>query len=112
MGIEVALGFFYSQADERRLFVALDDNPAVRRVDGVGVNLMLTLDLRRLTEARLRDLLALLWRYRIPLAPLYRLADKPRFAWLHDRQGYWYASLFDPTKRTRSRKWVTLNRKQ
>ncbi len=105
MDVEIALGCFYSQGDERRLFQGLNEIKAIRSVKGVGVNLIISLEMRLLSKDALRELMALLWRYGIPLAPFYFLAERKKFAWLNDERGYWYKSLFDISVRTRSRKY-------
>ncbi len=46
----------------------------------------------------MRELLALLWRYGIPLTPLRAFAEKKRFHWLNDSQGYWHSAMFKEAK--------------
>lgn len=103
MDIEIALGCFYSQGDERRFFQGLKEIKAIKNIEGVGVNLIIGIEMRLLTKDALKELIALLWRYGIPLSPLYLLAERKKFAWLNDERGYWYKSLFDVTTRVRSR---------
>jgi hypothetical protein len=103
MDVEIALGSFYTQKDEDRFFQALKENKAIKKMEGAGVNLIVSLEMKKLSNDELKDFLALLYRYQIPLAPLYFLADRKRFSWLNDSKKYWFDSLFDETKRTRSR---------
>lgn len=94
MKIIIDLTTFYSMGDERRFFQGLSENPSVSKVRGIGRQLEMTLTLNRLNKDGLRDLIALLWRYGIPLAALSGIAEKPRFAWLNDERCYWYKSMF------------------
>ncbi|WP_325539280.1 hypothetical protein [Ramlibacter sp.] len=93
--MKVALTSFYSRGDERRLFSGFEEIPAIRSVHGVGRELLLEIDLSLLGKEALRELVALLWRYGIPLAPLRVLSSKKKFSWLNDHQGYWYGTMFD-----------------
>src|SRR5271166_2791525 len=93
----VRLSLFYSQADEDRFFEALAKFPAVRSVRGVGLDLIIDLDPRKLGRESLLDLNALLHRYGIGLRPLGELAERRRFAWLRTRTKYWYRSMFRGT---------------
>lgn len=111
MEIEIALGMFYSQGDERRFFQGLEDNPAIKTVEGAGVNLILSIDPRVLSKERLQDIFSLLWRYQIPLAPFHVLTEKKRFSWLDDKKAYWYKSLTDTKTRTRPRIYTNELRK-
>lgn len=103
MDVEIALGRFFSQKDEGRFFQALKENKAITNMEGAGVNLIVSLEMKKLSNGELKDFLAVLYRYQTPLAPLYFLADRKRFSWLNDSRKYWFDSLFDETKRTRSR---------
>ncbi len=94
MILQVTLTLFYSRGDERRLFQGFQEIPAIRNVQGVGRDLLLDIEIASLNKEALRELLALLWRYDISLAPLRALADKRKFDWLNDSQGYWHNSMF------------------
>jgi hypothetical protein len=94
MIVEIALGRFYSSGDERRLFQGFEEIAAIQDVRGIGRNLLLTIKVGHLNKNSMRELLALLWRYGIPLMPLRSFAEKTKFAWLNDEQGYWHSSMF------------------
>jgi hypothetical protein len=96
--IEINLGRFYALSDERRLFQGFDDIAAITELRGVGRNLLVDIDLRRLSKDDLLDLIALLQRYGIPLAPLSDLATKKRFSWLNDPETYFYPSMFKSSR--------------
>ncbi len=99
MTVEIDLGlFFYSKGDEARFFQGLQSIPAVKKVTGLGRGsrssvLRLDIDPRLLTKARLWDLVALLRRYGIPLAPLRRFAKARKFAW-HRQEIYWHRNVY------------------
>ncbi len=94
MILKAALGSFYSKGDERRLFLGFEEIAAIRSVHGVGPDLLLDIDVLALSKETMRELMALLWRYGMPLAPLRPFAEKKKFAWLDDPQGYWYSAMF------------------
>ncbi|WP_254426917.1 hypothetical protein [Herbaspirillum sp. VT-16-41] len=103
MDVEIALGNFYHPRDEDRLFRGFEENRAIKKVEGVGRNLILSIEMKKLNREELSDLFSLLFRYQIPLAPFYFLAEKKRFSWINNPAAYWFDSLFDKTKRTRPR---------
>ncbi|MFM0190129.1 hypothetical protein PQR25_30470 [Paraburkholderia nemoris] len=94
MQIEINLCRFYALSDERRLFQGFNDIAAITELRGVGRNLLVDIDLRRLSKDDLLDMIALLQRYGIPLAPLGVLAAKKRFSWLNDPTAYFYGNMF------------------
>ncbi|MNS03135.1 hypothetical protein D3C72_344630 [compost metagenome] len=95
MEIKIGLTPFYSRGDERRFFQGLDEVSAIKSVVGSGRGLFLDFDMRLLGQESLRDLIALLWRYQIPLEPLALFAERKKFAWLLDKRAYWYKSMFE-----------------
>ena len=98
MILKIALSSFYSRGDERRLFLGFEEISAIRSVKGVGPDLLLDIEVAALNKEAMRELLALLWRYGIPLAPLRTFAEKTKFKWLNDQQGYWYGAMFKQVK--------------
>jgi len=94
MKITIDLTSFCSPGDEQRFFRGLNENPAVSAIQGIGRKLELTIVLKRLNRDSLHDLIALLWRYGIPLSPLAGLSEKPAFLWLNDERSYWHQSMY------------------
>jgi len=92
--LKFELSSFYSRGDERRLFQGFKEIAAIRGVRGVGRDLLLDIEISSLSKEALRELLALLWRYGIPLAPLRALVERKKFSWLNDAQGYWHSAMF------------------
>jgi hypothetical protein len=91
--LKFELSSFYSRGDERRLFQSFKEIAAIRGVRGVGRDLLLDIEISSFSKEALRELLALLWRYGIPLAPLRAFAEKKKFGWLNDVQGYWHGDM-------------------
>ncbi|MFZ6755510.1 hypothetical protein ACO0KY_19320 [Undibacterium sp. Dicai25W] len=94
MQIEITLTKFYAKGDERRLFQGLSEIAAVSNVHGRGRGLIFELNLRLLGKESLWELLALLYRYGISLAPFKVLASSKKFSWLDDKKSYWYKNMF------------------
>ena len=98
MILQIALDSFYSRGDERRLFLGFKEITAIRSVQGIGKDLLLDVEVNALSKEGMRELLALLWRYGISLTPLRTFAEKKRFSWLNDSQGYWHTAMFKAAK--------------
>jgi hypothetical protein len=49
---------------------------------------------RRISEADLRDLLALFWRYNIPMVQLAQFRNSNNKAWFASPKMYWYEEVF------------------
>lgn len=93
MKLMIDLNSFYSAGDEHRFFQGLDDNAAVSGYRGIARQLEVSIVLKRLNRDTLRELIALLYRYQIPLIPLAPLAKSTRFAWVEDERWYWHHSM-------------------
>jgi hypothetical protein len=94
MQFEIGLTPFYAKGDERRFFQGLSEIAAITEVRGVGHNLILQINVRSLNKVSLIELIAILRRYGISLAPLSVLALNKRFAWLKDERFNWYRNMF------------------
>ncbi|UOD32654.1 hypothetical protein INH39_13925 [Massilia violaceinigra] len=93
MKLMIDLNSFYSAGDERRFFEGLGDNPAVSGYRGIAHQLQVSIVQKHLNHDTLRELIALFYRYQIPIAPLAPLAENKRFAWLADERWYWHQSM-------------------
>jgi hypothetical protein len=94
MIIRIRLGMFYSSGDERRLFEGLEAISGLREIRGEGRDLILDIQINALGKEDMRELLALLWRYGISLAPLRPISERKKFRWLIDEEKYWYSDMF------------------
>ncbi|BBE51950.1 hypothetical protein OYT1_ch2437 [Ferriphaselus amnicola] len=100
MQLEISLTTFYSIGDERRFFQGLKDIEAIKEIRGVGRGLIIKIEMKALNKEMLRELIALLWRYGISLAPLKVFAsNNKKFTWLDDERCYWYKSMFETEAR-------------
>lgn len=95
MQLKIALSSFFSPGDERRFFEGLAGVRGVQKFIGSGRDLIITLNVRRLNNESVRDLIALLWRYGVQLKPLAEIAATRRFSWLNDPEWYWSQSMFE-----------------
>ena len=100
MLIRIRLGSFYSKCDESRLFDGFNGISAIRSIKGDGRDLLLDISIRDLSSDSMRELIVLLWRYRIPLSPFRPLARNKRFDWLNNPKGVWYKSMFAGKEQT------------
>jgi hypothetical protein len=94
MEIQIELTEFYSYGDEKLFFDALGNFRGVQKIVGLGRGLVLTLNLSKMNRESVRDLIALLRRYRISLRPLSALADTPKFNWMREPTWYWATAMF------------------
>jgi hypothetical protein len=86
---------YFSQSDEAALFEWLAKLPCISSVRGESNTLYICVIKSKVDEGALRELLALFHRYKIDMRQL-RVLDKVAFAsWFHNRQAYWYESVFD-----------------
>lgn len=86
--------FFFSQLDEDAFFHWLKKLPCVSSVEGKGDTLFIRVLESKVDESGFRELLALFWRYDVNMRQLTAL-DKREFAhWLHNKDAYWYRSVF------------------
>ena len=88
---------FGSQLDEDHMFKwGLEISGAVRWERDT-----LLLRSKHLSSSALRDLIALLWRYRVPMQQLAVFLTPRNRSWFADSQMYWHAKVFarHPNKR-------------
>lgn len=87
---------FYSQQDEENLFNWANTIECIVSVER-GV---FTVDKKRVSEASLRDLISLLFRYGLPMDLLSELLTEQNKAWFKNPNMYWHKNVFgsEPTK--------------
>jgi hypothetical protein len=84
---------YYSKNDEHAFFDWLHKLKCVIKIHGHRNILTITVR-NNLDEDDLRDLMALLYRYRINMKPLAKF-DRPEFRkWLHYKKSYWHSEMF------------------
>jgi len=87
-------GSYYYKSDEQHFFEWLQSIPGVRRVKGTANGLLVSLRSSTPSDFALRELLALHWRYRLPMKELSRFRTPKNDSWFADPIAYWHASVF------------------
>jgi hypothetical protein len=90
-------GTFYSPRDEEAFFHWLRSIPGVRRITGTPSGLQVSLRSSNLSEPALRELIALHWRYRLPMRDLRAFKTAKNATWFHEPAGYWFEAVFGKT---------------
>jgi hypothetical protein len=85
---------YYSQLDGDSFFHWLTSIAGVIRVVGTPNGLEVTLRTSRLSERSLRDLLAIHFRYGLPMRSLAQFETPVNRAWFRSREKYWYEAVF------------------
>lgn len=81
---------FCSQLDEKHLFEWAQEISCFVRWEQDT----LVVRSRRISEAALRDLLALFWRYNIPMGQLAQFQSSTNKAWFSAPHMYWHKKVF------------------
>jgi hypothetical protein len=87
-------GEYYSQADEDAFFGWLKAIPGVSRIDGTLDGLVVTLRSQKLSQTALRELIALHYRYRLPMKALAQFATPQNRKWFRSPKAYWHKAVF------------------
>ena len=81
---------YFSQLDEDFFFSWAQRIPCVRSVD----NGFLHIRSKRLAESDLRDLIAVMHRYRMPMAQLQQFLNDRNKHWFKAKKTYWHREVF------------------
>lgn len=81
---------YFSQLDEDSFFSWARRIPCVRSVD----NGFLHIRSKRLAESDLRDLIAVMHRYRMPMAQLQQFLNDRNAHWFKAPKTYWHREVF------------------
>jgi hypothetical protein len=87
-------GMYFSQLDEDHFFGWLQSIPGVVGVAGTPEGLVVTLRSKNLSERALRDLLALHFRYGLPMKSLAQFETTKNNSWFRSPEKYWYKKVF------------------
>jgi hypothetical protein len=91
---------YFSAGDESAFFAWLSSIPCVADITGQSRDLHIRL--RRMpSNADLRELVALLYRYKMDMRPLAAMKTPRNTKWFADPKAYWHAKLFGKHKRSR-----------
>jgi len=84
---------FYSQLDEEMFFDALKKISAVKKIEGIGSDLLLSVP-SRLSDKALRELLGLFFRYEIDMRQLASFVTEKNRPWFRGPETYWFKKVF------------------
>jgi hypothetical protein len=87
---------FYSQLDEGIFFGALKKISAVKKIEGRGPDLFLSVP-SRLSDKTLRELLGLFFRYKVNMRQLAVFLTKKNRSWFQQKEAFWFKRVF-PTR--------------
>jgi len=92
--LRVHEGSYYSQSDEAAFFNWLQAIPGVSSVVGTPTGLEVTLRSKRLSQVALRELLALHFRYGLPMKDLAQFETAQNKSWFRAPHMYWHKKVF------------------
>jgi hypothetical protein len=95
---------FYSQTDEASFFAWLKSIPGVTSVVGDHRGLVASFRSSRLSKVALWDLLALYFRYDLPMQSLARFETPQNRAWFCKPEMFWHKRVFGKGPRMPKRK--------
>lgn len=87
-------GRYFSQSDEAAFFHWLQSIPGVLGVVGTHDGLVVSLRSKRLSQIALRELLALHFRYGLPMKDLAQFETAKNRNWFRSAQAYWHTKVF------------------
>jgi len=85
---------YYSPSDEAAFFDWLQSIPGVSSVVGTPAGLEVTLHSKRLSQVALRELLALHFRYGLPMKDLAQFETEQNKSWFRASHMYWHKKVF------------------
>jgi hypothetical protein len=85
---------FYSNLDEGQFFSWLQALNCVKSVNGVGRTVGVVIDRSLVDEESLRELLAVFFRYGVPMSQLGVFESSENRQWFRNREAYWYRHVF------------------
>lgn len=87
-------GTYYSPLDEAAFFSWLGSISGVCNIRGTPEGLQITLRTRNLSERALRDLIAIHWRYKLPMKDLQVFESEKNRSWFCNPASYWFEAVF------------------
>lgn len=84
---------FHSQLDEEMFFAGLKKISSVKKVEGRGWDLYLTVSSRP-SNKTLRELLGLFFRYKVDMRQLAQFLTKQNRGWFRSPDAYWFKGVF------------------
>ena len=81
---------FYSQLDEDSFFSWAEKIECIVTIEA----LVISIDPTKVDDINLRDTIALLYRYGLPMRQLAKLVTKGNSHWFKNKEKYWYGAVF------------------
>ncbi|HAD09288.1 MAG TPA: hypothetical protein DCF62_07405 [Porticoccaceae bacterium] len=81
---------YYSQLDEDHFFAWAQEIPCIKSIDCGYLHIQES----EVDEQAMRDLLAILERYRLSAKPLAALCTPENESWFKDKDKFWYQDVF------------------
>jgi hypothetical protein len=85
---------FYSTNDEFSFFEWVSKIRAIKKFEGIGNEIQLCIPRKTISDSNLRDLTALLYRYKIDMKQLRQFVNKNNHHWYSDKKKYWHNKVF------------------
>ena len=84
---------FYSQLDEDMFFGGLKKIRAVKKIEGRGPDLFVSVP-SRLSDKALRELVGLFFRYKIDMRQLAQFLTEKNRSWYQAEEKFWHKQVF------------------
>jgi hypothetical protein len=84
---------FNSQLDEEMFFYGLGKISAVKKIEGVGQDVLVSVP-AKISDKALRELLGLFFRYEVDLRQLAPFLTEKNRSWFCGPEAYWYKKVF------------------
>jgi hypothetical protein len=89
---------FYSQNDESAFFEWIAKIRVIKKWEGVGDEIHIYLQKTIVSKTAIRDLTALLYRYKIDMSQLQQIVNDKNITFFKDPKKYWYTKIFGKMK--------------
>ena len=91
--IDTATVRYFSYLDEKSFFEWAQSIPCVVSVDEGFLHIRS----KRISEQNLRDLIAIMYRYQLPMLQLQQFCTSRNEHWFKSNKSFWFESVFGPT---------------
>lgn len=85
---------FYSENDELCFFEWISRIKAIKKYEGVNDEIHLHIPRNKISNANLRDLTALFYRYKIDMEQLKQFLNDSNREWYAHEEAYWHKDIF------------------
>jgi hypothetical protein len=80
-----------SYLDEKYFFTWAQEIPCVESIEGGYLHIKS----QNLSEPDLRDLIAIMYRYKLPMQQLQQFCNEENKKWFKNKGAYWYGEVFN-----------------